>query len=181
VPTPTDHESDLIDERILARALILRAFFCAFYLVPNHTRGALGDELNEKNDRVYNFNSQTCGGVPKTLEWHDDALWLIDQTALPGELCWIRCTTYQRVAEAIKTLEVRGAPAIGVAAAYGVVLAALRSAAANPEGMLQAVTEAVGILAATRPTAVNLFWGLQRVKKVAEQHANSVDEIKMAL
>src|SRR5215218_4948084 len=90
--------------------------------------------------------------------WRDDALELLDQTRLPHEEHWLRCTTAEDVADAIRRLAVRGAPAIGVAAAYGVVLGVRGGAS------FSAVRE---LLAATRPTAVNLRWALDRMAAVA--------------
>jgi methylthioribose-1-phosphate isomerase len=90
--------------------------------------------------------------------WRDDALELLDQTRLPHEEHWLRCTSAEDVADAIRRLAVRGAPAIGVAAAYGVVLG-IRSG-----GSFAAVSELLG---ATRPTAVNLRWALERMGEVA--------------
>ena len=95
--------------------------------------------------------------VPKTLRWEDNALILLDQTRLPGETAEFRCTNVAETVDAIKRLVVRGAPAIGVAAAYGVVLAAQKDLAAVPASIEQ--------LAASRPTAVNLFWALERMRK----------------
>jgi methylthioribose-1-phosphate isomerase len=90
------------------------------------------------------------------MRWHDDALELIDQRLLPTEETWIRCTTYEEVARAIKEMVVRGAPAIGCAAAYGVALGVRQNAALD---------QVCATLAATRPTAVNLFWALERMRK----------------
>ena len=93
------------------------------------------------------------------IVWRDDALELLDQTRLPHEEHWLRCTTPGEVADAIRRLAVRGAPAIGVAAAYGVVLG-MRSGES-----FAAVSE---MLVATRPTAVNLRWALDRMGEVAD-------------
>ena len=90
----------------------------------------------------------------KTLEWEDNKLKLIDQTKLPDELTYIYCETYQEVIVAIKDMIVRGAPAIGVSAAYGLALADL-----SGEDMEKAAKE----MRAARPTAVNLMWAVDRV------------------
>jgi methylthioribose-1-phosphate isomerase len=95
------------------------------------------------------------------LRWERDALLLLDQKALPREERWLRITTFEAVADAIRDLTVRGAPAIGCAAAYGVALGA-RQIAAGAKVTLDDVFE---ILAATRPTAVNLFWALERMRR----------------
>ncbi len=100
------------------------------------------------------------------LEWRGDvesgALWLLDQRLLPREERWLHCRTPGEVAEAIRDMAVRGAPAIGLAAAYGMVLAARGGA-----GALERIDEARRLLAATRPTAVNLAWALGRLDEAA--------------
>jgi len=101
------------------------------------------------------------------VRWADDALVLLDQTRLPVEEVERRYARWEDVADAIRTLVVRGAPAIGVAAAYGVALAARASRATTFDGLLADLETAGKGLAATRPTAVNLFWALERVQRVA--------------
>jgi methylthioribose-1-phosphate isomerase len=101
------------------------------------------------------------------LWWEDGVLCLIDQTALPHELRSRSCTTWEEVAEAIRALRVRGAPAIGLAAAYGLALAAGRLSGTRAERLGQLRTAAAG-LRATRPTAVNLAWALDRLLALAE-------------
>ncbi len=99
----------------------------------------------------------------KTIEWTPEGVVMIDQTRLPREVLHVTCKTYQEVAEAIRGMIIRGAPAIGVAAAMGVALG-MRAA---PEGDLDGSMERIcAALAATRPTAVNLFWALERMKRV---------------
>ena len=100
-----------------------------------------------------------------TLTWEDDALRLIDQTLLPEACQFIVCRDVETVAEAIVSLRVRGAPAIGVAAAYGVVIAA-REAMDRGADFDRHVAKCIQKLAQTRPTAVNLFWALDRQEKV---------------
>jgi methylthioribose-1-phosphate isomerase len=100
-----------------------------------------------------------------TISWNEDKLRLIDQTRLPGELVYIECDNVECVAESIESLRVRGAPAIGVAAAYGVVVAAQESIRGGGELTLD-IPRAIERLAGTRPTAVNLFWALDRMKGV---------------
>jgi methylthioribose-1-phosphate isomerase len=100
--------------------------------------------------------------IPATFRWEGDwggHLVLLDQTRLPGEVVQLHCHTVDEVWQAIKRLAVRGAPAIGIAAAYGVCLA---SRGVNPRGPL----EACDYLATSRPTAVNLFWALDRMRHV---------------
>ena len=100
------------------------------------------------------------------VRWEDGGLVLLDQTKLPTEEVERAYTAWPDVAEAIRTLVVRGAPAIGVAAAFGVVLAARASRATNHAALLADLEEAIKGLAATRPTAVNLFWALDRMRRV---------------
>jgi len=101
------------------------------------------------------------------IRWEGDRLLLLDQTLLPGEEREREYTRWQDVAEAIRTLVVRGAPAIGCAAAFGLALAARQSGAEDVDGLLHDLGEAGKGLAATRPTAVNLFWALDRMRGVA--------------
>ena len=102
--------------------------------------------------------------IDAPLWWDDGALCLLDQTGLPHEVRTIRCTSWEEVAEAIRRLRVRGAPAIGVAAAYGLVLAAAVDA--------RALRQAAAGLRAARPTAVNLAWAIDRMLRVAEDAAD---------
>jgi len=101
------------------------------------------------------------------IRWEGDRLLLLDQTLLPGEEREREYTRWQDVAEAIRTLVVRGAPAIGCAAAFGLALAARQSGAEDLDGLLHDLEEAGKGLAATRPTAMNLFWALDRMRGVA--------------
>ncbi len=101
------------------------------------------------------------------VRWAGDRLILLDQTRLPGEEIERAYARWEDVAEAIRTLVVRGAPAIGVAAAFGVALAGRQSTAATFDGLLSSLELAMKGLAATRPTAVNLFWALERMREAA--------------
>ena len=105
---------------------------------------------------------------------------MIDQTKLPNELVFVKFTDYNDVAEAIRTLVVRAAPAIGVSGAFGMALAGLQSKAETKEGLLSDLKKAQKILFMTRPTAVNLVWGLEQIMKVAKEN-DSVDEIKESI
>lgn len=104
----------------------------------------------------------------RTVELTEKSLRLIDQKILPTELKIIDCTDYLQVAEAIRDLTVRGAPAIGVAAAGGIVLAAEANRNLPRDQFLEAVEEAAKVLRGTRPTAVNLFWAVNRMMKTLE-------------
>jgi methylthioribose-1-phosphate isomerase len=101
------------------------------------------------------------------VRWSGDRLLLLDQTRLPGEELTRECRRWEDVAEAIRSLVVRGAPAIGVAAAFGVALAARESRADGFDELLADLETALKGLAATRPTAVNLFWALDRMRRTA--------------
>ncbi len=103
----------------------------------------------------------------KTIEWKDNSVIMIDQTKLPNELLFVTCSDYKQVANAIKTLVVRGAPAIGVSGAFGLALAALQSNASTKEDIINDLNTAKNVLFETRPTAVNLAWGLEKIMKIA--------------
>ena len=115
-----------------------------------------------------------------TIEWKNNEVIMIDQTKLPNELVYVKFTDYNDVAEAIRTLVVRGAPAIGVSGAFGMALAGLQSKAETKEELLSDLEKAQKILFMTRPTAVNLVWGLEQIMKVAKEN-DSVDEIKESI
>jgi len=102
---------------------------------------------------------------------------MIDQTKLPNSLEYVTYTDYNQVANAIRTLVVRGAPAIGVSGAFGLALAALQSNAKEKDQLIQDLKTAKKILFETRPTAVNLSWGLDKIMKIAE-HCKTVSEIR---
>jgi len=119
-----------------------------------------------------------------TIEWQDDAVVMIDQRKLPASEIYVSCKTAQEVARAIKTMVIRGAPAIGVAAAMGIALGMRRSTASGTKQFVVEFQKLCDLMAATRPTAVNLFWAIDRMKRVfadAAQGGCSVDEIKQRL
>lgn len=111
--------------------------------------------------------------VPQTISFTDGRLVLIDQTRLPVELVTLTCETVDQAHDAIQRLVVRGAPAIGIAAAYGVCLARDSNGDRTP----QAFMDAIGHLATSRPTAVNLFWALDRMKAVLETMDGQTDTL----
>ena len=113
----------------------------------------------------------------RTVEWKNNKVIMIDQTKLPNKLVFVEYDNYNQVADAIKNLVVRGAPAIGVSGAFGLALAALESNSTSKENLISDLQRAKQTLFETRPTAVNLAWGLERIMNVA-QSGNSVDEIK---
>lgn len=100
----------------------------------------------------------------QTLRWRDGYLEMIDQRVLPARIEYLAYDSASMVAEGIRTMVVRGAPAIGCAAAYGVALEALRNAGAASEQFARALEQGFHVLAASRPTAVNLFWALERMR-----------------
>ena len=113
----------------------------------------------------------------KTIEWKNNSVVMIDQTKLPNSLEFVTYTDYNQVADAIRTLVVRGAPAIGVSGAFGLALAALQSDAKEKDELINYLEYAKKILFETRPTAVNLAWGLEKIILVAKK-AGTVEEIK---
>lgn len=116
------------------------------------------------------------------LHWNRGVLTLLDQTKLPGEVTYITTEDYRVVAKAIKELQVRGAPAIGAAAAFGLVLAAKEIGHSSGEDFLGKLAETAGFLKAQRPTAVNLFWAIDRMLSVASRfHSAQPDVIYTAL
>jgi methylthioribose-1-phosphate isomerase len=118
-------------------------------------------------------------GVPSPVEWlPEGGVRLVDQSLLPLTLGYLHCTTVEELADAIRTLKVRGAPALGVAAGYGLALAALRSQEASGEALLRELDEAAALLRSTRPTAVNLGWALDTVLAAARSAGSSPERIK---
>ena len=101
----------------------------------------------------------------RTLFWQDDAVVLLDQKALPRVERYVTCTDYREVVAAIRDLTVRGAPAIGVAAALGIALGARRLEPASADAFREAFRSLCGDFAATRPTARNLFWAIERMQR----------------
>src|ERR1019366_5093503 len=101
-----------------------------------------------------------------TLTWTPEGVRFIDQTRLPLEESYVVATSYEQVAEAIVTMVVRGAPAIGVSAAYGIALGARQTKAATVAEFAPEFERICARLAATRPTAVNLFWAIDRMKRL---------------
>src|SRR3954468_12840343 len=119
-----------------------------------------------------------------TIEWKDDTVVMIDQRKLPASEVYVTCRTSAEVAKAIKTMVIRGAPAIGVAAAMGIALGMLKSNATGTKQFTTEFQKTCDLMAATRPTAVNLFWAIERMKRVfaeAAQGGCSVDELKQRL
>jgi methylthioribose-1-phosphate isomerase len=115
----------------------------------------------------------------ETVQWTNSGVVMIDQTKLPRIEEFVTCTTYEEVAHAIRTMVVRGAPAIGVSAAMGVALGVLK---ADPSTLDAQFDTICSTLAATRPTAVNLFWAIDRMKRLyAGLHGRPIEDVRAAL
>jgi len=119
-----------------------------------------------------------------TIDWEDGEIVMVDQRKLPSREVYVRCRSAKEVAKAIRTMVIRGAPAIGVAAAMGVALELRRSSASGTTQLATEFYRACDLLAATRPTAVNLFWAIERMKRVfadAMRAGRSTDELKATI
>ena len=118
----------------------------------------------------------------RTIEWHDGIVKMIDQRLLPGQFQVNEYTNYRDVATAIQTMVIRGAPAIGAAAGFGMALAAQQSTAADRASLLRDLETAAEALRASRPTAVNLFWAIERMLRRADDDAlTAPDDVRQAL
>ena len=113
------------------------------------------------------------------IEWRKDTLVLLDQTKLPTEITYVHCTDWRQVAEAIKMLRVRGAPAIGVAASYGLILAAMEAGRLEApfSEQLTNLYEFSETLKETRPTAINLAWAVDRVISLVKTNVDSMSSM----
>src|SRR2546428_6493518 len=129
---------------------------------------------------IHSFNESIL--MVQTLEWTDSGVRFIDQTKLPTEEAYVTCKTYEQVADAIRNMVVRGAPAIGVAAAMGIALGVKNSKAENVGDLKPEFDEICEVIGKTRPTAVNLCWAIRRVQQKFETlRVRSVAQIKQAL
>ncbi len=118
----------------------------------------------------------------RTIEWRDNKVIMIDQTRLPGEEVYNEYADYRSVAEAIRGMIIRGAPAIGVAAAMGIALGSREIIADTFESFFQQLNNVCDVMAKTRPTAVNLFWAIERMKRVAmENRDQDLDPLREIL
>ena len=135
-------------------------------------------------DRSGRLTSYNRPDMLPTIEWQDDAVVMVDQRKLPGKEIYVRCKTANEVAKAIKTMVIRGAPAIGVSAAMGLALGVKNSTATGTRQLLTEFLKSCDVMAATRPTAVNLFWAIERMKQrfsALAQAGASVGDLKTAL
>ncbi|CAG0936122.1 methylthioribose-1-phosphate isomerase [Thermoflexales bacterium] len=120
--------------------------------------------------------------LQRTLEWHDGTVLMIDQRVLPLHYEIKSYTTYQGVADAIHTMVIRGAPAIGAAAGFGMALAGLQSTAKTRSDLLRDLEAAAAVLRQSRPTAVNLFWAIDRMLRTAtDESHDSANDVRNAL
>ena len=118
----------------------------------------------------------------QTLEWTDQGVRFIDQTKLPTEEVYVTCTTHEQVADVIRNMVVRGAPAIGVAAGMGIALGVKNSQAESADDLKHDFDQICEVIRQTRPTAVNLFWAIRRMQEKFERvHMRSVSQIKNTL
>ncbi len=117
----------------------------------------------------------------RTIEWKDGVVVTIDQTKLPNELVFLNMEKCSDVASAIENMKLRGAPLIGVAAAYGLALTAFHSKAKNREDLIKEIEESAENLRKTRPTAVNLFWAINRIVKKAQETSGDAKAVAKAI
>ncbi|MGH6631067.1 MAG: S-methyl-5-thioribose-1-phosphate isomerase, partial [Burkholderiales bacterium] len=118
-------------------------------------------------------DSRSISSRIETLRWREGRLELIDQRRLPARVEFVACASAREVARAIREMVIRGAPAIGCAAAYGIALEAARLKDAAPAAFASGMDDAFQALAASRPTAVNLFWALERMRGIVEAAGQS--------
>lgn len=118
----------------------------------------------------------------KTIEWKDNKVLMLDQSRLPHEVIYVECADYHKIAEGIKKLWIRGAPAIGIAAAMGIALGAQEIGAQNFDEFVEGMQPIFNTLLGTRPTAVNIHWAVVRIKKfLQENNRVSIDKLKQML
>ncbi|MBI5286812.1 MAG: S-methyl-5-thioribose-1-phosphate isomerase [Deltaproteobacteria bacterium] len=127
----------------------------------------------KQNLRYYKALIRGGCAVFRTIEWKDNKVYMIDQRLLPTEEVYREYTDFMDVAEAIREMVIRGAPAIGVAAAFGVALGALNIEKKDKNGFLKGFEKICDCLAHTRPTAVNLFWAIERMKRVVGENQDT--------
>jgi methylthioribose-1-phosphate isomerase len=113
----------------------------------------------------------------RTIEWKDGVVVIVDQTKLPNQVVWIDLKNCDAVASAIMEMKLRGAPLIGVAAAYGLALTAFHSKTKNKQDLIKELGASSDVLRKTRPTAVNLFWAIDRVMKKARETSGTREDL----
>ena len=141
-------------------------------------------EVNGGKDATATPRPDRLKEMIPTLEWTPDGVRFLDQTKLPLEETFVVATTYQQVADVIVTMVVRGAPAIGVSAAMGIALGANQTEAESTEEFAPELEQICALLGDTRPTAVNLFWAIDRMKALfakLEAEGASLSQVKQAI
>jgi methylthioribose-1-phosphate isomerase len=135
--------------------------------------------VSSKIHPIFNFQG-TIFKMIKTIEWTDEGIRMLDQRLLPGEEKYLMLRSYEEVAEAIKKMVVRGAPAIGVSAAMGLALGASQSVGASVADLEDDFGYMSQIMSQTRPTAVNLFWAIERMRqRFQREKTNTQDPLKI--
>src|ERR1700752_3267850 len=131
---------------------------------------------------VYQFRIRKIDMI-KTVEWTKEGVRMLDQRLLPSEETYLKLRSYDEVAEAIKKMVIRGAPAIGVAAAMGIALGASQSVGTSVADLEDDLLYICDVMAKTRPTAVNLFWAIERMRATFDraQAKHDVEEVKKIL
>ncbi len=119
--------------------------------------------------------------MTRTIEWKTGAVLTLDQTRLPNEVVSLKLTTCRQVASAIKSMKIRGAPLIGIAAAYGLALTAHHSKSKVTSELMNEIENSAELLKRTRPTAVNLFWAIDRIMKRAEKTVGDSTKVAKAV
>ena len=114
----------------------------------------------------------------RTVKWEKDRVVMIDQLKLPTQFRYVQCTNHNQVADAIKKMIIRGAPAIGVAAAMALALAAKNSKSKNKDDFINDLNAAAEVIRATRPTGVNLFWGVNQILQKAQASTSNIETLK---
>ena len=117
----------------------------------------------------------------RTIEWKDGTVVIVDQRKLPNQEVWVEVKDYLGMASAIKEMKVRGAPLIGVSAAYGLALTAFHSKAKKRDDLMKELEKSAVVLRKTRPTAVNLFWAIDRVMKKARETSGGKEALAEAV
>src|ERR1051325_2213527 len=123
------------------------------------------------------------GSMIKPVEWTKDGVRMLDQRLLPSEETYLMLRSYEEVAEAIRKMVIRGAPAIGIAGAVGIALGASQSVGTSVADLEDDLLYICDVIGKTRPTAVNLFWAIERMRGAFERnrHLNDVEKVKKAL
>ncbi len=130
---------------------------------------------------IDNIDRELVALPMRTIEWKTGTVVTIDQMRLPHEVVFLRMSTCRQVASAISNMKIRGAPLLGIAAAYGLALTAYSSKADKREELMKEIEESTEILKKTRPTAVNLFWALDRIMKKAQKTSGDAKAVAQAI